>query len=100
MQTPEGGTTIVGDDPVYLNDPIQDATVRMLLELAAQVWIERERRLTLESLLESKGIVAHDEIERHVSDAVLTSRLKDERARFLEDVFKELRRVPLNHKFV
>jgi hypothetical protein len=30
----------------------------------------------------------------------LTSRLKDERARFLEDVFKELRRVPLNHKFV
>ncbi len=99
-QTPEGGTPIVGDDPVYLQDPIQDATVRMLLELAAQVWVERERRLTLEALLESKGIVAHDEIERHVSDAVLTSRLKDERARFLEDVFKELRRVPLNHKFV
>ena len=99
-QTPEGGTPIVGDDPVYLQDPIQDATVRMLLELAAQVWVERERRLTLEALLESKGIVAYDEIERHVPDAVLTSRLKDERARFLEDVFKELRRVPLNHKFV
>ena len=99
-QTPEGGTPIVGDDPVYLQDPIQDATVRMLLELAAQVWVERERRLTLEALLESKGIVAHDEIERHVPDAVLTSRLKDERVRFLEDVFKELRRVPLNHKFV
>ena len=96
VQTPEGGTPIVGDDPVYLNDPIQDATVRMLLELAAQVWIERERRLTLESLLESKGIVAHDEIEPHVPDAVLTARLKDERARFLEDIFKELRRVPLD----
>lgn len=95
-QTPEGGTPIVGDDPVYLNDPIQDATVRMLLELAAQVWIERERRLTLESLLESKGVVAHDEIERHAPDAALAARLKDERARFLEDVFKELRRVPLN----
>ncbi len=95
-QTPEGGTPIVGDDPIYLNDPIQDATVRMLLELAAQVWIERERRLTLESLLESKGIVAHDEIERHAPDVVLAARLKDERARFLEDVFKELRRVPLD----
>jgi len=95
-QTPEGGTPIVGDDPVYLNDPIQDATVRMLLELAAQVWIERERRLTLESLLESKDIVAHDEIERHAPDAALAARLKDERARFLEDVFKELRRIPLD----
>ena len=95
-QTPEGGTPIVGDDPVYLNDSVQDATVRMLLELAAQVWIERERRLTLESLLESKGVVAHDEIERHAPDAALAARLKDERARFLEDVFKELRRVPLD----
>lgn len=95
-QTPEGGTPIVGDDPVYLNDPVQDATVRMLLELAAQVWIERERRLTLESLLESKGVVAYDEIERHAPDAALAARLKDERARFLEDVFKELRRVPVD----
>lgn len=95
-QTPEGGTPIVGDDPVYLNDPIQDATVRMMLELAAQVWIERERRLTLESLLESKGVVAYDEIERHAPDAALAARLKDERARFLEDVFKELRRVPVD----
>ena len=96
VQTPEGGTPIVGDDPVYLNDPIQDATVRMLLELAAQVWVERERRLTLEALLEKKGIVAHDEIERHTPDTVLAARLKDERARFLEDIFKELRRAPLN----
>ncbi|MEY3977049.1 MAG: hypothetical protein RLZZ33_2104 [Pseudomonadota bacterium] len=95
-QTPEGGTPIVGDDPVYLNDPIQDATVRMLLELAAQVWVERERRLTLEALLESKGIVARDEIERHIPDAVLAARLKDERARFIEGIFKELRRVSLD----
>jgi GAF domain-containing protein len=95
-QTPEGGTPIVGDDPVYLNDPIQDATVRMLLELAAQVWVERERRLTLEALLESNGIVARDEIERHIPDAVLAARLKDERARFIEGIFKELRRVSLD----
>lgn len=95
VQTPEGGTPIVGDDPVYLKDPIQDATVRMLLELAAQVWVERERRLVLEALLENRGIVARDDIERHVPDVELAARLKSERARFLEDVFKELRRIPL-----
>lgn len=97
-QTPEGGTPIVGDDPVYLQDPIQDATVRMLLELAAQVWVERERRLTFEAMLETKGVIARDEIERFVPDASLTARVKDERARFLEDIFKELRRIPLERK--
>ena len=97
-QTPEGGTPIVGDDPIYLQDPIQDATVRMLLELAAQVWVERERRLTLEALLETKGIIAHDEIERFAPDASTAARVKEERERFLEDVFKELRRIPLERK--
>ncbi|MEN9527216.1 MAG: hypothetical protein RLY56_1167 [Pseudomonadota bacterium] len=97
-QTPEGGTPIVGDDPVYLQDPIQDATVRMLLELAAQVWVERERRLTLEAMLETKGIIARDEIERFVPDSNLTAQIKDERTRFLEDIFKELRRIPLERK--
>ena len=97
-QTPEGGTPIVGDDPVYLKDPIEDATVRMLLELAAQVWVERERRLTLEALLEAKGIILRDEIERFVPDASMAAQVKEERARFLEDVFKELRRIPLERK--
>jgi len=100
VQTPEGGTPIVGDDPVYLEDPLQDATVRMLLELAAQVWVERERRLTLEAVLESKGIIARNEVERHAASLDLTARLKDERARFLEDVFKELRRIPLERRQV
>lgn len=99
-QTPEGGTPIVGDDPVYLEDPIQDATVRMLLELAAQVWVERERRLTLEALLEGKGVITRDEVERHIPSVDLAARLKDERARFLEDVFKELRRIPLERRQV
>ena len=27
-QTPEGGTPLAGDDPVYLQDPVLDATVR------------------------------------------------------------------------
>jgi len=95
QQTPEGGTPLVGPDPVYLEDPVLDATVRMLVELAAQVWVERERRITLETLLETRGLLPREAIESFKPDAVQAAALKAERARFIEDVFKELRRIPL-----
>jgi hypothetical protein len=94
VQTPEGGTPLAGADPVYLQDPVLDATVRMVVELAAQVWVERERRLVLESLLESRGVLSREAIESFKPDAAQTAVLKAERARFIEDVFKELRRIP------
>lgn len=94
-QTPEGGPPLAGADPVYLQDPVLDATVRMVVELAAQVWIERERRLVLEQLLIGKGLLARDAIETFAPDAAQIAALKDERSRFIEDVFKELRRIPV-----
>lgn len=94
-QTPEDGTPLAGPDPVYLQDPVLDATLRMVVELAAQVWVERERRLVLESLLESRGILAREVIEHHAPDAAQAAVLKAERSRFIEDVFKELRRIPV-----
>lgn len=94
-QTPEGGTPIAGDHPTYLSDPVLDATVRMVVELAAQVWIERERRITLEQLLDARGIVARSDIEEYRPTEAQAAALKAERSRFLEDVFKELRRIPL-----
>ena len=94
-ETPEGGTPIAGADPVYLADPLLDATVRMLVELSAQVWVERERRLTLEALLESRGLLARADIETFQPSAEQAAAFKAERARFIEDVFKELRRIPV-----
>jgi len=94
-QTPEGGTPLAGPDPVYLQDPVLDATVRMLVELAAPVWVERERRITLETLLESRGLLSREAIEAFRPDAAQAAALKVERARFIEDVFKELRRIPI-----
>lgn len=95
IQTPEGGTPLAGADPVYLEDPVLDATVRMLVELAAQVWVERERRLALEALLVARGIMTAGALEALQPDAELQQRLKTERERFIEDVFKDLRRIPL-----
>lgn len=95
-QTPEGGTPLAGADPVYLENPVLDAAVRMLVELSAQVWIERERRLSLEALLEQRGVLTREAIESLRPDAELATLLREERNRFIEDVFKELRRIPVS----
>jgi hypothetical protein len=92
-QTPEGGTPLAGDDPVYLRDPVLDATVRMVVELAAQVWVDRERLLTIESLLDERGVVTRDAIEHYRPGAARQAAIKAERDRFVADVFKELRRI-------
>ena len=95
-QTPEGGTPLAAADPVYLDNPVLDATVRMLVELSAQVWVERERRLSLEALLEPRGVLPREAIESLRPDAALAARLREERNRFIDDVFKELRRIPVS----
>ncbi|MCS6947596.1 MAG: hypothetical protein NZM12_08275 [Steroidobacteraceae bacterium] len=93
-QTPEGGTPLAGDDPVYLRDPLLDATVRMLVELAAELWVERERRLVLEARLETAGLLRGTPSDEG-PDHALRERIKAERDRFIDGVFKELRRIPL-----
>ena len=94
-QTPEGGAPQPALDPVYLENPVLDATVRMVVDLASQVWIERERRLTLENLLAARGLLDAAAIETFRPDTAQAAALKAERARFIEDVFKELRRIPV-----
>ena len=66
-----------------------------MVELAAQVWVERERRITLETLLESRGLLPREAIEAFEPDAAPAAALKAERARFIVVVFKELRRIPV-----
>lgn len=94
-ETPEGGTPLAGEHPVYLPDPVVDAAVRMLVELSAQLWIERERRLVTEQLLEARGILQREEIEQFKPDADTLATIRYERSRYLESVFKELRRIPV-----
>jgi hypothetical protein len=94
-QTPETGTPIASNNPTYLQDPVLDATVRMVVELAAQVWVERERRIVLEAALADRGVVSRDQLEKYAPDAALAAALKAERNKFVEDVFKSLRALPI-----
>ncbi len=94
-QTPETGTPIAGDNPVYLPDPVLDATVRMVVELAAQVWVDRERLLVVEQLLAERGVVTREAIEHYQPSPEVAAAWKARRNQFVEDVFKPLRTLPL-----
>jgi hypothetical protein len=93
-QTPEGGTPLVGADPIYLRDELLDATVRMVVELTAQVWVEREGRLALEARLAAAGLLPEGGADTWQPSAEFTARIKRERDRLVDDVFRELRRIP------
>ena len=67
----------------------------MVVELAAQVWVERERRLVLEASLAERRLLQAGTIEQFKPDAALAAAIRQERTRFIEDVFKELRRIPV-----
>ena len=92
-QTPEGGVPLAGDNPSYLGDPIQDALVNMVMELAAQVWVNRERMAALEAVLEERGDLPADEVERYRPDPERAAQLRQERDRFVADILKEIQRL-------
>ena len=92
-QTPEGGAPLVGDNPTYFADPVQDALVNMIMELAAQVWVNRERMTALEAVLEDQGQLATDAVEGYRHTPERAAALRAERDRFVADLLKEIQRL-------
>ena len=92
-QTPEGGIELAGADPVLLKDPVVDALMRMVTELAAEVWVERERRHALEAVLEDNGVIDSGAVEGYRLSDGQQAEIKQRRDQFINGVFKELRRM-------
>jgi len=92
-QTPEGGVPLAGDDPVLLPDPVTDALLRMVTELTAELWVERDRRMVLEDVLVDAGVISSATLENYVPPESRRQHYRDERDALVQSVFKELRRV-------
>ncbi len=52
-----------GVEPTFLPHPLLDALLESVIALGGELWIERDRRQTLEALLAEKGLVTQEEIE-------------------------------------
>lgn len=92
-QTPEGGVPLAGADPVLLDDPATDALMRMVTELTAELWVERDRRMVLEDVLIDAGVIRPETLENYVPQGARGERFAAERQALVQSVFKELRRI-------
>lgn len=92
-QTPEGGVPLAGDETVYTDDPITDALIDTVLELAAQSWVTRDRLLAIEDLLERGDPVTRAGIDGYSPSAERRADLDAQRQQFVDDVMRHLRQV-------
>jgi hypothetical protein len=78
-----------GERPYFFDDPSVDKVVAMVMGLAGEVAILRDRQDTLERLLESKGLIKRHEIESFV----VTDKIAGERAVWRETFLGEILRI-------
>ena len=62
------GTKAKGKRPAYFDDPAIDRTLSIVMAVAAEVSVLRERLDTVERLLEAKGSITRADIETYVPD--------------------------------
>ena len=62
------GAKAKGKRPAYFDDPAIDRTLSIVMALAGEVSVMRERLDTVERLLEAKGSISRADIENYAPD--------------------------------
>ncbi len=78
-----------GKRPVYLDDPQSDKLLAIVMALAGEVSVLRDRLDTLERLAQAKGLVSIEEIEAYQPDDGVVQ----ERERWRRDYIARVLRV-------
>jgi len=77
-----------GERPYFFDDPAVDKAVAMIMGLAGEVAVLRDRQDTLERLLEARGVVARDALETFEVAADVAAERAAWRERFLGEVLR------------
>lgn len=73
--------------PHYFKDPMIDHLLEIVMLIGGELWVERDRRMITEHLMETEGHVTADMIEQFVPNADMTEKLKASRDSFTKRVF-------------
>ncbi|MCG5061412.1 MAG: hypothetical protein KA714_26460 [Limnoraphis sp. WC205] len=82
--------TAKGQRPVYLNDPQEDKMLAIIMALAGEVSVLRERLDTVERLLETKGILSTVDIENHQPDERISEQREQWRIEYIARILRIL----------
>jgi len=81
-----------GRRPAFFETEGMDQLVSMVLELAAELWVVRERQFVTEAVLESQGIKLSQAIESFTPTAEQQATLASMRATMTAQMFRSLNR--------
>ena len=81
------------DEPAFLPHPLMDRLVDVALALGAELYVERDRRRVLETLLVERGILAADAIEQHRFDATAQATRDQDRIAFVHRLYGALNKL-------
>ncbi|MDG2242077.1 MAG: hypothetical protein P8L66_01135 [Rhodospirillaceae bacterium] len=76
--------------PHYFNDQMIDHLLEICLQLAGEIWVNRDRQFVMEHLLATKGKVTPEMIEEFKPDAEIKEELRDARKVFSRRIFGSL----------
>lgn len=80
-----------GKRPKYLSTPAEEHLLSMVMVLAEELSVMRERSDTLERLLEAQGVVAREQIETYVPDADTGQARQTKHLEFINRLLRSLR---------
>lgn len=67
--------------------------MRMVMEISAELWVERERRMALEDVLVQSGVIAADAVENYAPDGDRSEAIQAQRDALVNGIYKELKRM-------
>lgn len=76
-----------GKRPSFYNDPAMDEAMSMIMVLASELSVLRDRLDTYETVMEAKGAVCRSDIEAHAPDDETLNRREEERQALFKRLF-------------
>jgi hypothetical protein len=79
-----------GKRPTYLPDPTSEKILAMVMALAGEVSVMRDRLETMERLSEKSGVFSSEDIENYVPSDEEKAAREERRAEYLRRIFRSV----------
>ena len=74
----------------WLGDPILDKMFQVVIRLASELYVTKDRLTTLETIIEEKGLLDSSEIETYSKNAENNEKINEQRDEFIANLLEPL----------
>jgi len=74
----------------WLGDPILDKMFQVVIRLASELYVTKDRLTTLETIIEEKGLLDISEIETYSKNAENNEKINEQRDEFIANLLEPL----------